>query len=406
MKTVGIIGAGASGMMAAITAKTHGANVFLIEHKDRVGKKILSTGNGRCNFTNIVQTKGCYRSDDPSFPSHALSQFTVSDTISFFLKLGIYSKNKNGYLYPNSEQASSVLDVLRMEIERLKINVYTDTNVKHIKKSQKGFQIQTDGKRFSCDSLILATGSKAAPVTGSDGSGYDLAKSFGHHFVPVLPALVQLKCKEKFHKNLAGVRTQAKVSVYADDTYIAEDTGELQLTKYGISGIPVFQISRFASRALYEKKRVTVELDFMPDFDDSAFESFLNTRIEARPDKTLETFFIGLFPSKLASTWISESQINRTKQVGKLTSSELHKLLQLVKHFHTNVVDTNGFEAAQICCGGVQTDELNPDTLESQLVDGLYFAGEIIDVDGICGGYNLQWAWSSGYVAGREAATC
>lgn len=406
MKTVGIIGAGASGMMAAISAKNHGAEVILIEHKDRVGKKILSTGNGRCNFTNIDQSPKYYRSDTPEFPISVLSQFSVPDTISFFLKLGVYSKNRNGYLYPNSDQASSVLDVLRFEIDRLGIRVYTDTNVTDIQKTKKGFQIHTHQKTYSCDSLILATGSKAAPVTGSDGSGYNLAKSFGHSLAPVLPALVQLKCKESFYKNLAGIRTQAKVILCINEEPIAEDIGELQLTKLGISGIPVFQISRFAARGLYEKQNVTAELDFMPDFDDDALTSFLNTRIQSKPDKTLDTFFIGLFPAKLANTWISLSKISRDKKVSNLSENEKLVLLNLIKHFHTEIIDTNGFESAQVCAGGVRGNELDADTLESKLVDHLYFCGEIIDVDGICGGYNLQWAWSSGYVAGREAATC
>lgn len=404
MNTVGIIGGGASGMMAAITAKSCGANVFIVEHKDRIGKKILSTGNGRCNFTNIEQKPECYRSDQPDFPQTVLSRFSVPDTISFFLKLGIYSKNKNGYLYPNSEQASSVLDVLRMEIERLGVCVYTDTPVSFLSKKKKGFQVHTEKRNISCDTLIIAAGSKAAPVTGSDGSGYDLAKSFGHHMVPVLPALVQLKCKEKYYKNLAGVRVQAKVSIYGDDQYLAQDTGELQLTKFGISGIPVFQVSRFASRALYQKQHVHAEIDFMPDFNDHAFESFLNARIQSRPDKILDRFFIGLFPAKLASTWISISQIDRNKKVCDLSDKEFDTLIRLIKHFQTEVIDTNGFESAQICCGGIDTRELDAVTLESKLTDGLYFAGEIIDVDGICGGYNLQWAWSSGYVAGSEAA--
>ncbi|MDD3403266.1 MAG: NAD(P)/FAD-dependent oxidoreductase [Hespellia sp.] len=406
MKTVGIIGAGASGMMAAISARNHGAEVMLFEHNDRVGKKILSTGNGRCNFTNIDQKPEYYRSDNPGFANAVLSQFSVSDTISFFLKLGVYSKNKNGYLYPNSEQASSVLDVLRFELERLQISIYTNTVITSVCKTKKGFQLQTPQKTFSCDSLILAAGSKAAPVTGSDGSGYDIAKSFGHHFVPVLPALVQLKCSEKFYKNLAGVRTHGTVSLYADDTFLAADTGELQLTKYGISGIPVFQISRFASRALYEKKTVTAEIDFMPDFNDHAFTAFLDARIQSRPDKTLSTFFIGLFPSKVADTWISLSRIDRNKKVGELSDDEFDRLIRLIKHFRTDVTDTNGFASAQICCGGIATEEINSKTMESALVEQLYFSGEIIDVDGICGGYNLQWAWSSGYVAGKEAAVC
>lgn len=393
-------------MMAAITAGRAGATVVLIEHKDRVGKKILSTGNGRCNFTNLVQKQECYRSDNSDFPWGIIGQFTAQDTIAFFLKLGIYSKNKNGYLYPNSEQAAAVLDVLRMEIERLETIVYTNTNVKSINVKKSSFQIITENQKIDCDSLILATGSKAASVTGSDGSGYDLAKWFGHRIVPVLPALVQLQCAEKFYKNLAGIRVQGKVSLYVDEKLLSEDIGELQMTKYGISGIPVFQVSRYAARGLYHKQNVYAVLNFMPDFTEEQMVKFLKKRVEMQVEKTLETFFIGLFHKKLSDTLISLSGISRTSKVSKLTEMEIRVFAGLIQNFKTTVTATNGFEQAQICTGGVSTEELDSHTLESKLIKGLYFAGELIDVDGICGGYNLQWAWSSGHITGREAARC
>ena len=317
------------------------------------------------------------------------------------MKLGIYSKNKNGYLYPNSEQAAAVLDVLRMEIERLETIVYTNTNVK-----KSSFQIITENQKIDCDSLILATGSKAASVTGSDGSGYDLAKWFGHRIVPVLPALVQLQCAEKFYKNLAGIRVQGKVSLYVDEKLLSEDIGELQMTKYGISGIPVFQVSRYAARGLYHKQNVYAVLNFMPDFTEEQMVKFLKKRVEMQVEKTLETFFIGLFHKKLSDTLISLSGISRTSKVSKLTEMEIRVFAGLIQNFKTTVTATNGFEQAQICTGGVSTEELDSHTLESKLIKGLYFAGELIDVDGICGGYNLQWAWSSGHITGREAARC
>lgn len=404
MRKVVIIGGGAAGMMAAITAASNKADVTILEHKDRIGKKILSTGNGKCNFTNLLQKPECYRSDNRHFVWGIYEQFDVKQTLAFFENLGIYPKDKNGYVYPNSEQASSVLDVLRMEVERLKIKVVTEVNCKEIRVLKKGFKILTDQNTFSADAVILAAGSKAAPVTGSDGSGYTLAKQLGLHMIPVLPALVQLRCKEKFYKSVSGVRVQAEVSIYADKKCLGKDMGEVQLTNYGISGIPVFQVSRYAARALYEKKKVIAVLNFFPELSQDEFENLLKQRISLRPKKTIEEFFVGLFNKKLADLWISLSKLDRKKQVGKLTEEEVKKLVLLIHHFETEITETNSFEQAQICCGGIDTRELNPETLEAYSVPGFYLAGEILDVDGICGGYNLQWAWSSGYVAGREAA--
>lgn len=404
MRTITVIGGGASGMMAAITAAGEGARVTLLEHKDRIGKKILSTGNGRCNFTNTHQEPICYHSENSLFPWEIVSRFNVQDTVSFFLQLGVYSKNRNGYLYPNSDQASAVLDALRMELKRLKIDVRTETHCREIIPGKKGFRILTDQGNFSSQRVILCAGSKAAPSTGSDGSGYDLAKRLGHHMIPVLPALVQLRCSERFFKQIAGVRANGTVSVWAEGQCLARDGGEIQLTAYGISGIPVFQVSRYAARALYEKQDVSAELDFMPDFTEEQMQAFLRARASSRPDKSAEEFLIGLFHKKLSDLWIRLSGIPRTKCAGEFTEDETVRLCCLIKHFHVTVTETNPFEQAQVCCGGIDTSEVDPETLESRYVPGLYFAGEILDVDGMCGGYNLQWAWSSGFTAGKAAS--
>lgn len=403
MKSITVIGGGASGMMAAITAAEGGARVTLLEHRDRIGKKILSTGNGRCNFTNIHQEPICYRSENPLFPWGIVSRFNAQDTISFFLQLGVYSKNRNGYLYPNSDQASAVLDALRMEIRRLKIEVRTETHCREIRPDKKGFRILTDKGSFFSQRVILCAGSKAAPSTGSDGSGYDLAKRLGHRMVPVLPALVQLKCSERFFKQIAGVRANGAVAVWSEGQCLARDRGEIQLTAYGISGIPVFQVSRYASRALYEKQPVTAELDFMPDFTEEQMKTFLRARAASRPEKSAEEFLIGLFHRKLSELWIRLSGIPRAKEAGEFTEEETGRLCGLIKRFRVTVTEPNSFEQAQVCCGGIDTAEVNPETLESLYVPGLYFAGEILDVDGMCGGYNLQWAWSSGFTAGKSA---
>lgn len=404
MRTVAVIGGGASGMMAAVTATSGGAHVILLEHKDRIGKKILSTGNGRCNFTNTHQEPICYHSEDPLFPWEVVERFNAQAVISFFLQLGVYSKNRNGYIYPNSDQASAVLDAFRMELDRLKVEIRTGIECREIRPGKKGFTILTDQEPVRADRVILCVGSKAAPATGSDGSGYDLAKNLGHRILPVLPALTALKCKEKFFKSIAGVRANGSVSIWSDGECIAKDTGEIQLTDYGISGIPVFQVSRYASKLLHEKKETDAVLDFMPDFTKEQTNAFLRARAKTRPDKSAEMFLIGLFHKKLCDLWIRLSEIPRQRKAGELNSDEIARLTDLIKEFRVRVRETNPYDKAQVCCGGVDTREVDPETLESVYVPGVYFAGEILDVDGMCGGYNLQWAWASGYVAGRAAS--
>lgn len=404
MKTVAVIGGGASGMMAAVTAASEGARVLILEHKDRVGKKLLSTGNGRCNFTNTHQEPLCYHSEDPLFPWGIIEKFDAQKAVSFFLQLGIYSKNRNGYLYPNSDQASAVLDAFRMELERLHVEIRTGADIREILPGKKGFMIRTDHENIRADRVILCTGSRAAPATGSDGSGYDFAKRLGHRLIPVLPALVQLRCEGSFFKAVAGVRANGSVSVWSEGECIATDTGEIQLTDYGISGIPVFQVSRYAAKLLYEKKEVKAVLDFMPDFTEEQTRAFLSARAKTRTEKSADMFLIGLFHRKLSDLWIKLARIPRERKAGTLTEDEIIRLVQLIKRFEVPVKATNSYEQAQVCCGGIDTAEVNPETLESRYVSGLYFAGEILDVDGMCGGYNLQWAWASGHVAGKAAA--
>ncbi len=404
MGNVTIIGGGASGLTAAITAASAGVWVTLIEQNDRVGKKILSTGNGRCNYTNLHQEPSCYHSEDPSFPWGILRQFDAGETVKFFRELGIFPKNREGYLYPNSDQASSVLDVLRMECRRLHVEIRTDCRCTEIQPKKNGFRLKTTSGEFPADRVILAAGSAASAVAGSGDLGYRLARQLGHRIVPVVPALVQLRCREDFYKSISGVRVAGEVAILADQVCIARDRGEIQLTNYGISGIPVFQVSGAAARALYDRQSVKAVLDFMPDMEWKAFLDFLKERIRIRPEKTLEEFFVGLFPKKLWDLWLRLSGLPRNQAAGTLTDGQIEALARLIRQFETNVTAANSFAQAQVCRGGVDTRDVDPRTLESRLIPGLYFAGEMLDVDGLCGGYNLQWAWSSGHVAGKEAA--
>lgn len=408
-------------MMAAIHAARAGASVTILEHTDRIGKKILSTGNGKCNMTNLYQSEACYRSGNRQFPFQVIERYPVKDTLEFFEGLGILVKNKNGYIYPNSEQASSVLDVLRMEVERLGIQVVCGCQVSDIRvgngrerrpengqnkrlKNGRGFAVKTSCGMFDGECLILATGSKAAPGTGSDGSGYELARSLGHTVITPLPALVQLRCQEKHYKQLAGIRTEARLTLYVSGKKTDVQTGELQLTDYGISGIPTFQLSRYASTALYERRKVTVRIDFLPQQTAEETKIYLESRRRRMGEKTAEEWMTGLLNKKLSGVLLKLAGISLGERMADVDNRRWSALLKQIKEYETVVTASNPYENAQICCGGVDTREVWPDTMESRLVPGLYLAGELLDVDGICGGYNLQWAWSSGALAGMNAA--
>ncbi len=410
-----IIGAGASGLMAAIGAAGKGSRVLVIEQKEKAGKKLLATGNGKCNFSNLVQTAECYRSEDVSFALQVLAAFDVSRTLCFFRDLGILPKERDGYLYPNSEQAASVLQVLLMECRRLGVAFVYEEKVTDILPPDgkgKGFRVTTEklaeaGKKGSYQAkfLILAAGGCASPKLGSDGSGYRLAKGLGHKLIKPLPALVQLKSPEKFLKTISGVRAIGKVTAYSNQERLAEEEGELVFTDYGISGIPVLQLSRYVAKALDQRKAVHLILDFLPSFDRTGVRAHLEERLKHCEGKNLEEMLIGLFNHKLSYIIIKEAGLDPYQSPVGLKHKELERLLSQIKEFKLKINDTNSFENAQVCAGGVPTAELDPATMESKLIQNLYLCGEIVDVDGTCGGYNLQWAWSSGYLAGVSAAT-
>lgn len=402
-----VIGGGAAGLMAAVSAARAGAKTAVIEQKERVGKKILSTGNGKCNYTNKKQGIAYYRGEDPAFVLPAFEKFGFEQTIAFFQQLGIVPKEKNGYYYPQSEQAASILDVLRMELSYQGVFVFTECHTKQILQKKKGFLLQTENKTFLAKKIIFATGLLAAPKTGSDGSAIPFIKAFGHRFSEIVPALTALQCKETFLKELAGVRTEANVTLLADSKTIVSDRGEVQFVQDAVSGIPVFQISRFAAKALKKKQKIQVRIDFLPWLSNGQeMELFLKRFTENARGKTAQEAMIGLFNKKLAAVLLKEANISLQENASRISSERIKQLANLCRTFLVNVTDTRPFEHAQVCAGGVLTREINPHTMESLLVPGVYFAGEVIDIDGMCGGYNLQWAWSSGYAAGSSAAEC
>lgn len=403
-KQVVIIGGGASGLAAGIQAAREGASVIILEHTGRVGKKLLSTGNGRCNLTNLAMPEDAYRSSNPGYAKKVIRQFPVSDTLHFFTELGILYTNRDGYIYPRSGQASSILDVLGSELENLNVRIICDCEVIDISPQETtGFLLKTSAGTYTGDAVILAAGSKAAPGTGSDGSGYKLAKRLGHNLIKPLPALVQLRCREKHYKQLAGVRTEVRLELFADGESVARDFGELQLTDYGISGIPVFQISRYASEALDQGRQVKVRIDFLPEIDQNEINSLLESRRLRLGYRSADEFLVGILNKKLAAVLLKLAGIEVSQKSDCITSLQIKSLLRLLKAYETSVSAVNPFSNAQVCSGGIDTREVDPYTMQSRLVKGFYFAGEILDVDGICGGYNLQWAWSTGIIAGRNA---
>lgn len=397
-----VVGGGASGMVAAITAAKRGVSVLLIERKEKLGKKILATGNGKCNYTNTYYDDTVYRSEAPEVVSSILKQFSVTDTIAFFRELGIEPKEKNGYLYPASMQAASVVELLSIELNRLKVLIHLEENITSIKKKGKGFLVNTDKATYETKAVILATGGKASSKLGSNGSGYEFAKSLGHKIVPVTEALVGLRSPLKVFKQLSGIRCNAKVTVVIHGIHGASAQGELQLTDYGISGIPVFQISRYVTKALYAHKKTEVLIDYLPELSPKETYTLLMNRQRMRPQKTAKEFLIGLFPYKLAFVFIKEAGIKENAIIGKVSKEAIQTLAGLIKGYLVSIQEANGFEQAQVCAGGVDLREIDPMTLESKLAKGLYLTGELLDADGTCGGYNLQWAWSTGYVAGQH----
>lgn len=407
MLKVLVIGGGAAGMMAAISAKNHGADVILLERNNRVGRKILATGNGRCNYTNINLSIDNYHGKNPKFPYSPLSQFNVYDTIDFFERLGITPYiEENGRVYPMSLQSSSVLDVLRFELEYLGIEVITEAFVTDISKKANKFSVTLeDGRKFTGDRIILATGGKAAPNTGSDGNGYKLAEKLGHTIEYVFPGLVQLKLEGNFFKKVDGVKIVGVAELYDENMLIRREEGDILFTNYGISGPPILQISRIANKLLYEGKKPELKIVIIKDKNKEELEKYLHYRFSFMPKKTIEKALIGLINKRLIIPMLKEIGVDKNKLIAHISKEEIRKISNILTDFRFNIIGSKSWDSAQVTAGGVKTDEINNTTMESKLVKGLYFAGEIVDVDGDCGGFNLQWAWSSGYVAGKNSAS-
>jgi len=404
MKTeIAVIGGGASGLMAAITAKKSGKEVIILERKDRILKKVLITGNGRCNITNVNANISNYFGKNISSVENILNRFTPQDTMDFFNELGIVCNEENrGKVYPLSGQASSVVDALRFEAEKLGIKIETEFYVRKIEKDGFKFKIYSeDKKKIEAGRVILAAGGQSYPELGSNGSGFELAKELGHSVTKLSPSIVQLKTEKYQVKGLQGIKTDVAVTAYGDNKKICTYDGELLFTDYGISGNVVFNISFVMP--LY--KNVEFEIDFMEKFDYNELYEMLKERKRILSHLTMENYFNGMINKKLGQFLSKVSGIEKlSKPVKDLNDSDIRKLCTVLKKYRVKILETTGFKNAQVTAGGVSLDEVNIETLESKIVKGLYFSGEVLDVYGECGGFNLQWAWASGHIAGENAA--
>ena len=404
--TLGIIGGGASGLIAAVFAAREAdrlrkrVRITVYDANPRVGKKILVTGNGRCNFSNENISDINFHGEGRLAYS-IYERFDNEDTVEVFSSHGLFSKaDAAGRIYPMSSQATAVLYALRYELARIGVEEKTETRITEIKKQGKGYLL--NGQIYA-DRCIIATGGKAAPVQGSDGSGLKLLEACGVKITPLVPALVPLVC-DNFPKGLKGIRAQGRISLKCSGKTIAEDTGEIQYTDYGLSGIPSMQVSRFAAdRLLVRKEDVYAYVDSCPYFSADELKEKLGVLIKNRPSLPGEMLLAGIMPKKLGAVLLSDCSVNPAKEIGKIHPAVIDKIVAAVKNKKYKVSSVKGFADAQVTAGGIDGTEINADDLSLKRLDGVFVCGEIVNVDGDCGGYNLQWAWSSGAVAGKAA---
>jgi predicted Rossmann fold flavoprotein len=402
-----VVGGGSSGMMAAISAARAGAEVALLERKDRVGKKLLATGNGRCNLTNADCSLSRFHGGDPAFVASVLGRFPVERAIDFFEELGIACKTEDeGRIFPNSGQASAVLDVLRWELERLGVDVRTGYEVRHVVPEEYGFGLQlAAGGELKAGHVVLAGGGMAAPQFGSDGSALRLAVALGHSLVEPVAALVPLRLRGDFPRRLKGVKFNGRAQIRCGDEILRSEQGEILFSENGVSGPPILQLSREAALALQKKLEPCIVLDLFPGLSLEELDAALAARFNRLGGRTLAMGLVGLLNKRLIGLVLAEAGIRDASVLcSSLPDASRLKLATLLKNWSFAVAGTQPWPEAQVTAGGIVLDEVDPATLESRLVHGLFFCGEILDVDGDCGGFNLQWAWSSGWLAGLSAA--
>ncbi|WP_245600611.1 NAD(P)/FAD-dependent oxidoreductase [Sulfurospirillum arcachonense] len=396
---IAVIGAGASGLVGAIAAARKGAKVCIYEKNSKIGRKILATGNGRCNITNQNIELSNFHGQQPFFVNSSIKRFNTFTCKDFFTELGIEMvEGQKGRLYPKSLQSSSVVELLVYECKRLGVTFYLDSEVTNITKKGEGFCLHVNEKSLHVNKVLVATGGLAMPSLGSCDSGYTFAKNFGHDIVPTHASLVQLVCKEDL-KAIGGVKVEGMIEVLENGQSISSASGDILFTNYGISGSAVLDISRVAGHALLHNRALHVKIDLLPEYSKEQLKNLLKKRQKNSHGKSVALWLDGFINSKLASFIAKELP---KKSADELNIKDITKLVYALKNFQLKVTDTKGYKTAEVTAGGVSVDQINAQTLESKLQRGLYFSGEVLDIDADCGGYNLHWAWASGYCAGNE----
>ena len=397
---IGIIGGGASGMAAALAASENKENqVILLERQGRVGRKLQATGNGRCNLTNLHALEGGYHGNAPGFADFALKSYSPETVLDWFRAMGLFTvAEESGRVYPYSDQANSVVDVLRFALEKENITLKLGFEAEKVKKTADGFRIESKEETVECDRLIIACGGLAGTKLGGTMSGYKFLRGLGHKCTKLRPTLVQLKSSWGGCTGLKGVRCNCHAAIFHNAQLHSESTGELQFTEYGISGPVIFEISRDACQGSGEW---SCRLDFLPDIS----EEILKAELLRRKDTHLPVseLLTGILHNRLGRVVTQEVGISGYVPVAQLEENEIGAVCRAVKNFEISLTEPMGMDSAQVTAGGIVTKEFDAATMESRLVPGLYACGEVLDVDGDCGGYNLQWAWSSGRLAGTSA---
>ncbi len=400
MSDIIIIGGGPSGIVTAIKAKNKNNNVIVLEKNNTPLKKLLLTGNGKCNYFNEIFSTKNYHSMNIDIVDKIISDKNLNGVKEFFDELGIIPKIKNGYYYPFSSQATTIKNVLLREAELKGVNIICNSEVLDIEKKDK-FIIKCTDKEYTCDKLVISMGSKAYPKTGSDGLGYSLLKKLGHGIIKPLPALVQLTSNFKYLKDIDGVRTDVYMELFEDDKYIDSESGELQFTNYGISGICTFNLSNYVTRGLDEGRSEVIKINLVP-FIETLITPWMDQYSKKNSNKNLTELLEGFLNYKLVNMILKVSNLKGTNYYKDLTNEEKLELCKNLRSLKIEITGTKSFDNSQICNGGVPLSEINYQTMESNIVKDLYITGELLDMNGNCGGYNLTTCWISGLLAGKD----
>ena len=403
MTKIAIIGAGASGLIAALNAKSKDNVVDLYEKNSIIGKKITVSGNGKCNITNKNITKYDYFGNNLDFLDYGLKEFGFLKFEKFCNKMGLYlSIKEDGKVYPRSFESASIIKIFEEKLNEKGVNLHLSNEIKKIRRQNNKFILEINNKDINFyDKVLISTGSKAAPKLGGNSFSENTAKSFGHNLFQSYPSLVQLETKEKQVSRMSGVKIEAKVTLLSKEYKKVSVAGDVLFTKYGLSGFAILDISFFVSKLLLENKEVILSIDMIPEFSIDKLQSIMIKNCRNNPNSSFDTMLMGLLPSKIAK-YISFDLGFAKKRLEDLSLKDIKKAIYLIKDFRCSIEDTHGFDYAEVCGGGVDTLEIDPKTMESKLVKSLYFSGESLDITGKRGGYNFAFAWMSGYLAGRS----